>query len=856
MKWFPIAMLMSCAIAPQVHAQYIGQQVYPIAPNPTFSPDIEMGNHDTRIIDMNGDGHMDIVSWETDYFVLGSTHTKARPMVSINDGEGHLIPIENESLEGLWGNNFSLGDIDGDGDFDLVLTLTNENGGATYIRYFLNDGDGHFGEETNLGLSGLPVDFQYHTVMTDIDDDGLDDLIVLASGNMLRIYINVGDGEFETSQSFPGLFISNYFETKLFLSDLTGDGFDEIITNNHIFYNEGDGNFSMSEYFFGSHEGFVAAGDVDGNGVNDLIYHYGFEDPDDNYIYHYEIKVYYFGEDTPGIQTIFEGATWDGLPAGIPTGVYDINQDGLNDVLYYSEPQGDYYTSSLLNNGDGTFTQYDVIDEFQMSQGDYLIAGDLTGNGVNEIVLGRNAKVYGLNENQEWEHLSGTPFDEHNPGFGFPIDIDGDGDTDLLKLDDANPYTTVELDFPDLLYRNDGTGHFIRESFTNQNLSENIANGLAIDVDLDGDEDFIAMNGFGQDEYSAVLLNDGLGNFEETQVGFTNSYYSGLYKIDVNQDGYGDFVQLRNGFEVYLNNGSGQFQSLFNEDLDFSHENLLVEDFNNDSYPDILYTGSVWGENSATKLFLNDNGVGFTTFENHGINPFGNPSVSSGDFNNDGSIDILINGNLDDIGDYTTRIFTNNGDGTFETNTNDVFLEIRFRDIASGDFDGDGDVDIVSYHTPPFIPLPEPISGAIYYQNEGSLNFEAFIIEDILKNLWLPNFFVFDGNSDGADDLGILGYRTPNASPYQRLFLSQYILSNSNPIHKNAIQIYPNPAREWLEISTDQPVNATVFDINGAVVLKENQIKRIEVSTLPSGLYIIEIFDSENGVSRKKFVID
>jgi hypothetical protein len=84
---------------------------------------------------------------------------------------------------------FAVGDVDGDGSVDLVVT------GAGQDRLFLNDGGGHFFDATG---GAMPLDGSKGTsvALIDLDRDRDLDLVIGNAGAETRLYLNDGKGRF------------------------------------------------------------------------------------------------------------------------------------------------------------------------------------------------------------------------------------------------------------------------------------------------------------------------------------------------------------------------------------------------------------------------------------------------------------------------------------------------------------------------------------------------------------------------------------------------------------------------------------------------------------------------------------
>lgn len=76
--------------------------------------------------------------------------------------------------------------------------------------------------------------------------------------------------------------------------------------------------------------------------------------------------------------------------------------------------------------------------------------------------------------------------------------------------------------------------------------------------------------------------------------------------------------------------------------------------------------------------------------------------------------------------------------------------------------------------------------------------------------------------------------------------------------------LFPNPTSDWLNLEfegTSSPEKIEIRDLSGRIVRKitpgnENGKARIDVSSLPAGIYLLQITSSENSVSIEKFVVE
>jgi enediyne biosynthesis protein E4 len=215
-----------------------------------------------------------------------------------------------------------------------------------------------------------------------------------------------------------------------------------------------------------------------------------------------------------------------------------------------------------------------------------LMAYDLDGDGLAEIILGCRNQVYWNRGGGNFE--VGTlcryrPEDAYTTTLG---DFNGDGHVDLLVADQVG----VEL------YVGNARGQFNEPGRRVWTAPEPLKNPFVFgsgDVDGDGDLDvwlaqyqipymagqmptpyYDANDGFP----SYLLLNDGRGNFTDaTQAsglgGKRNRRAYSASFIDLDEDGDLDFIQVSDfaGLDVFLNDGKGRFTDVTATHVDEPH---------------------------------------------------------------------------------------------------------------------------------------------------------------------------------------------------------------------------------------------------------------------------------------------
>lgn len=159
-----------------------------------------------------------------------------------------------------------------------------------------------------------------------------------------------------------------------------------------------------------------------------------------------------------------------------------------------------------------------------------------------------------------------------------------------------------------------------------------------------------------------------------------------------------DFVHISNGATIGSKSLSG---ATWTPDLSIgSTTDLLGEpyklvagDFNGDGIPDVATINlSVSSERANFSVLLGKGAGKFqpqTSYIYQGRNDADPLTINTGDFNNDGRLDLVIF----DASGYSFSVYLGNGDGTFQARR-----AFRYADIATsayvGDFNGDGKLDI------------------------------------------------------------------------------------------------------------------------------------------------------------------
>ncbi len=497
--------------------------------------------------------------------------------------------------------------------------------------------------------------------------------------------------------------------------------------------------------------------------------------------------------------------TW----AGTDLASGDVNGDGKIDLVSVKLPSANLYVA--YNTGNGTYSEQVLFGGGGVRK---AILVDVNADGKLDIVsigkgpflgTGEGITVYlnngtgGFSHSFSYSTLDFTYFVGSQFNTYQPLSIEAGKTTASGKVDLV---VSSIKGFPILVFRGNGDGSFQASptQIPNPTASTYGTRNLKLaDLDGDGDQDLVASGGYGS-YYVKVWQNDGSGNFALTftaPIVSSNSINTtplDLALIDMNKDGKTDLVvgtvdynlgasattnilTFRNtgdltsfpvttafsGTSEYYNNNSG----LWVTGGIFQH--FAAKDLDSDGYVDLVTTApeglptilrnkgdgtfaSVWtaAKSSATvasahvdRVFLVDitgsgvptllGGKGQQSAGNQGI-VYGNVKVvpplsfpapasfqswagtdlASGDVNGDGKID-LVSVKLPSANLYVAY---NTGNGTYSEQV--LFGGGGVRKAILVDVNADGKLDIVSIGKGPFLGTGE---GITVYLNNGTGGF-------------------------------------------------------------------------------------------------------------------------------------
>ena len=283
------------------------------------------------------------------------------------------------------------------------------------------------------------------------------------------------------------------------------------------------------------------------------------------------------------------------------------------------------------------------------------------------------------------------------------------------------------------------------------------------DYDNDGRLDLLLAGSF----VCNIYHNNADGTFTDINAGLPSVASVSVAWCDYDNDGKLDFVvtgDTGSGYisRIYHNNGDGTFTDINAGLPGVTQGSAAWGDYDNDGRPDLLIAGKDQSGACLTRLYHN-NGDG--TFTDNGVTLPGvfAGSAAWGDYDNDGRLDLLLTGFTSD-GSRITRICHNNGDGTF-TDINAGLTGVSNGNAAWGDYDNDGRLDVVVTGNTGILGGPGNGRISRIYHNNGDGTFTD-------SGVPLPGFDTGgaawgDYNNDGRLDLALTGRPATNPQTFR-----------------------------------------------------------------------------------------
>jgi hypothetical protein len=328
----------------------------------------------------------------------------------------------------------------------------------------------------------------------------------------------------------------------------------------------------------------------------------------------------------------------------------------------------------------------------------------------------------------------------------------------------------------------------------------------AADLDGDGDVDFVSSNRGGNS--LSVRLNIGLGRFTAGQeislvtTTFVNPQPIGIQLADMDGDGDFDIVQANTDYNaasvnVFTNAGNATFSLYSNRILAGIPGLLNVLDVNGDGSPDVvLPVGNAvsGGSSSSTVTVLENNSYGALSLGQQAPTQayYGLNLIATGDMDNDGDLDALVSRDNGGLGVFANQIsYSVTGSAQYGLNYNAALglPNVATADIAVGDLDGDGDLDLVR------TPTASGQTVNVHFNN-GQGAFDNTTFQTLTTAASTDGLVLADMDGDGDLDL----------------IASNYAAGSISLSLNNGLGIMGTPRN--ISVGT-HPTRPTVADLNG-----------------------------------------
>jgi hypothetical protein len=634
-------------------------------------------------------------------------------------------------------------DLDGDNDADLVVASLIDDKVSWYENL---DSQGNYGQQkvvTDLAVGASSV----HAA--DLDGDGDADIISGGASTYdsdVSWYENDGQGNFGAQQVISA---DVQGTDSVFAADIDGDGDLDVLSASReddkvAWYPNEDsqGSFGDQELITDTADGATRVFAHDLDGDGDM----------DVVAASYTDNSVRWFENENGGNFSNEVLLSDTATAVTAVTVADVDADSNPDIIFTSREDNTvgWFKNLGIVGGSLEFGPEQVISLDVVGPNELYIA-DLDGDSLPDITIaGRTGDTVTWHKNLG-DGLFDSPklvsLNADGASSVFAVDADGDGDLDL--------FSASRFDDKVAFYRNlDGAGTFSDEQVMTIPGSLGAQHVGAADVDGDGDLDVLAA-AYAGDTVSWFENLNGNGSIGPERVISNRVNGAEVVQIgDLDGDGDGDAVSASfrdNKIAWYENiDGKGNFgiQRIITGDT-AGPEYVEIADIDRDGDNDLL---SASRNDNKVAWYENTDGLG--TFGPQVIVSLGQiPAtyVHAADFDGDGDLDIVSNGY--DRYEANLAWFENvDGEGTFGPESV-ITLDVSFpTSVQSADVDDDGDLDLLA------------TSGGddrvIWYENQnGDGDFDqGRLVSDAVDGAFSAQASDIDGDGDlDVVAAGILG---------------------------------------------------------------------------------------------------
>gem|GEM_PF-6305347 len=613
---------------------------------------LEVWNSHAAWGDYDNDGDFDIL-------VTGE-NASGQGTSRIIRNDNNTFVETNIEIKGLYDGSVVWGDYDNDNDLDFLITGRDESAEHISLIY-TNTGQGFV--ESGVSLSGA-----HHGAWGDYDNDGDLDLLLVGSNSLRdfsKVYRN-DNGQFSNiGAPLRGILsgegrwgdIDNDGDLDVLISGQESEGFSPRFSM--YLNNDGDFTYSPLSASLNDNNSNATFGDFDNDGDLDLL------------------RAQYTGSNSSSVSSDILSIVDPNLPGspGIGQVLYfaanipiseaiwgDLDNDGDMDAVI-PNPSSNSYRLYTYGGGQLFDTGYDLDT---LSGHEIILADYDNDNDIDFLVTGNGKACVHRNNISSKNDIPNPPAETSQL-------LSNNREQVLLSWGPGNDEETSTA----------GLAYNVRVGTSSQ--SNDVATSMAL---ANGQRTIIDPN---------TIIHS--RNWTVTNLE-PSTYYWSVQTLD-NTQGSSAFSE------------EGVFSTLFSRNdhivgtLD-QFGSVEWGDYDNDNDLDILVTNDQSGSSTKTSIYRNDSGE----FVDINANLLGASSGATwADYDNDGDLDVLIYGLENAIGSFDTKLYQNDFGRYFETDI--VFPSNFWLSAQWGDYDNDSDLDIL------FTEFGETGTTSVY-QNEAN----------------------------------------------------------------------------------------------------------------------------------------
>ncbi len=608
---------------------------------------------DMAVGDFNGDGWLDLAigcQWQSD-----DPESPRMSLIYWNSPKGFdaanrlTLTFENKGAQ-----NVASADLDKDGTDDLVALAS----GKTYIFYSTRNAfiDAEARQELSQGGKALAIG--------NVNNDEFPDLAICISGGVKVLFGDSAGFDPANSVTLP-------VDTPrdVVLADFDGDGLDDVAVANYstpggatwtqslVFYSDGK-DFSTLEPLSLPTLGAsgLSARDLNGDGLPELVF------SNANVTNQHSLLSYVFWNVNGRFS--FGHHSQLATQGSMANAIGDVNNDGRPDVVFFNDEGGfrDGASTTHIYWGDGTrnFTL-----ERRTALPTHHVFGhghaDLDDDGAVDLALAHSHFVSGVNHKQQGLVIYWG--DTQKNDFLGPTNLSMDMAYGGVRIADINKDGWLDM----------------------------IAGGVSVDLDNPDKRGFPIFWG------SSIGFQHDL----RTVIPFQTNRMRAPLLMDLNKDGWLDIAgQLKDGFVTIWWGGSAGYANEHATEIDLGRSDHLMyikgADFNRDGWLDLIFPqrGPPEGTEKSSFIYYGSP-EGFSINQRDEIRSYVPYQNSITDFDRDGWLDIFLTSYGGEVsGNRPALIYFGNANG-FNVRPRIELPTYGSSGSETLDYDGDGYLDIL-----------------------------------------------------------------------------------------------------------------------------------------------------------------